>query len=431
MEQYSDLFIGLDTSKLKISVAVADGERSGEVRFFGDISSEPGAVAAMVAKLAKRGAILHFCYEAGPTGYDLYRQLIDLGHECAVVAPSLVPKRPGDRVKTNRRDAVSLARLHRAGELTAVWVPDEAHEAVRDLVRAREAANDALKRARQQLQSFLLRHGRIYTGKTPWTRAHIRWLARQTFTHPAHQIVLAEYSQAIEDAAVRLDRLTGQVIETAASWSMAPVVAAYQAMRGVAFMTAVTFVVEIGDVRRFDNPRQLMAYLGLVPSESSTGERIKRAGITKAGNLRARRVLVEGAWTYRFPARVSPMIQARLDGLPRTVREIAWKGQIRLCARYRKLITAGKLKTVVVTAIAREMAAFLWAIGQETFALRLPMQQQAYCAMQAFRSPQQSSMSHHGYRSRRWLPMRPPLEQSPESSTLPGFRHRRHRQRSF
>ena len=365
MEQHSEFFIGLDTSKLKISVAIADGERTGEVRFFGDISSDPGAVALMVAKLAKGGAQLRFCYEAGPTGYDLYRQIIDLGHECVVVAPSLVPKRPGDRVKTNRRDAVSLARLHRAGELTAVWVPDEAHEAVRDLVRAREAANDALKRARQQLQSFLLRHGRIYTGKKPWTGVHLRWLAQQKFVHPAHQIVLAEYNQAIEDAAVRLDRLTRQVTETAASWSMAPVVAAYQAMRGVAFMAAVTFVVEIGDVRRFDNPRQLMAYLGLVPSESSTGERVKRSGITKAGNQRARRVLVEGAWTYRFPARVSPTIQARLEGLPRVVREIAWKGQIRLCARYRRLITAGKLKTVVVTAIAREMAAFLWAIGQE------------------------------------------------------------------
>lgn len=365
MDEYSEVFVGLDTSKLKISVAVADGERTGEVRFLGDISSDPGAVASLVAKLAKGGARLHFCYEAGPTGYGLHRQIIELGHECMVVAPSLVPKRPGDRVKTNRRDAVSLARLHRAGELTAVWVPDAAHEAMRDLVRAREAASEALKRARQQIQSFLLRHGRVYTGRKPWTRTHSQWLAGLQFDHPAHHIVLAEYRQAIEDAEVRLERLTRQVTETAASWSMAPVVAAYQAMRGVAFMTAVTFVVEIGDVRRFDNPRHLMAYLGLVPSESSTGERVKRAGITKAGNTRARRVLVEGAWTYRFPARVSPTIQARLEGLPRPVREIAWKGQIRLCTRYRKLIVAGKLKTVVVTAIAREMAAFLWAIGQE------------------------------------------------------------------
>lgn len=365
MKEDSVIFIGLDTSKLKISVAIADGSRNGEVRFFGDISSEPAPVASMVSKLSKRGAKLHFCYEAGPTGYGLYRQIVELGHDCVVVAPSLVPKRAGDRVKTNRRDAMSLARLHRAGELTAVWVPDEGHEAIRDLVRAREAASDALKQARQQLQSFLLRHGRIYAGREPWTRAHRRWLTCQAFDHPAHQILLAEYCQAVADASVRLDRLTKLVVETAASWSMAPVVAAYQAMRGVAFMTAVTFVVEIGDVRRFDNPRQLMAYLGLVPSESSTGERVKRGGITKAGNTRARRVLIEGAWTYRFPARVSPKIQARLDDLPRTVREIAWKAQVRLCARYRKLLAAGKPKVVAVTAIAREMAAFLWAIGQE------------------------------------------------------------------
>lgn len=365
MEDNSELFIGLDTSKLKVSVAVAESERTGEVRFFGDISAEPAAVASLAAKLAKRGAKLRFCYEAGPTGYDLHRQITGLGHECQVVAPSLIPKRPGDRVKTNRRDAVSLARLHRAGELTAVWVPDEAHEAVRDLVRAREGAMHALRKARQQLQSFLLRHGRIYTGRKPWTRAHSRWLAALSFAHPAHHIVLAEYIQAIEDAEVRLDRLTKQVVETAASWSMAPVVEAYQAMRGIAFLSAVIFVAEIGDVRRFETAPQLMAYLGLVPSESSTGERVRRGGITKAGNMRARRVLVEGAWSYRFPARVSPSVQARLDGLPRTVREIAWKGQIRLCARYRKLSMAGKLKTVAVTAIAREMAAFLWAIGQE------------------------------------------------------------------
>jgi transposase len=365
MQENSEVFVGLDTSKLKISVAVADGERTGEVRFYGDICAERSSVASMVSKLAKRGAKLHFCYEAGPTGYDLYRQIISLGHECTVVAPSLVPKRPGDRVKTNRREAVSLARLHRAGELTPVWVPDVVHEAVRDLVRAREGANDALRKARQQLQSFLLRHGRIYTGRSPWTQAHTRWLATLTFAHPVHHIVLAEYIQAIEEASVRVNRLSKQVAEATASWSMAPVVEAYQAMRGIAFLAAVTFVVEIGDVRRFETAPQLMAYLGLVPSESSTGERVKRGGVTKAGNMRARRVLIEGAWAYRFPARVSPAIQRRLELLPKSVREIAWKGQLRLCARYRKLIMAGKLKTVAVTAIAREMAAFLWAIGQE------------------------------------------------------------------
>jgi transposase len=224
---------------------------------------------------------------------------------------------------------------------------------------------EALRRARQQLGSFLLRHGRIYSGRRAWSKAHSGWLCDLKFDHPAHHIVLAEYRQAIAEAEVRLDRLTHQVAETTNGWSMAPVVQAYQAMRGVSLITAVTFVVEIGDVRRFDSPRQLMGYLGLVPSEASTGERVQRGGITKAGNSRARRVLIEGAWTYRFPARMSRLIEGRQEGLPRVVREIAWKGQVRLCGRYRKLTAAGKLKAVTVTAIAREMAAFLWAIGQE------------------------------------------------------------------
>jgi transposase len=362
--EYSELFVGLDVSKLKISVAVAEAGRGGEVRFYGDISASPQVVAAMMRKLVKPGVKLHFCYEAGPTGYELYRQIVDSGHACTVVAPSLIPKRPGERVKTNRRDALSLAKLHRAGELTAVWVPDRAHEAIRDLVRAREAASSALKVAHQQLQSFLLRHGRIYAGKAPWTKAHSVWLCDQTFDHPAQQIVFAECRHAIEETGVRLDRLTSQVRETVAGWSMAPVVNAYQTMRGVSLIVAVTFAVEIGDVRRFDSPRQLMAYLGLVPSESSTGERVKRGGITKAGNNRARRVLIEGAWTYRFPARMSRTLQARQEGVPKAARDVAWKGQVRLCGRYRKLILAGKQKNVATTAIAREMAAFLWAIGQ-------------------------------------------------------------------
>lgn len=246
-----------------------------------------------------------------------------------------------------------------------MWVPDERHEAIRDLVGGRECASLALKKARQHLQAFLLRHGRIYTGRTPWSQAHRRWLAKQAFTQPVLHIVLAEFVQAIEDAEVRLQRLDEQVAEAAKSWSMAPVVAAYQAMRGISFVAATIFVAEIGDIRRFETAPQLMAWLGLVPSESSTGERVKRGGITKAGNSRARRVLVEGAWTYRYPARVSPAIQKRLDDLPRSVREIAWKAQTRLCSRYHELIRAGKLKTVAATAIARELAAFLWAIGQE------------------------------------------------------------------
>jgi transposase len=365
VEQHSELFVGLDVSKLNISVAVADSGRGGEVRFFGDIDSTPAAVATLLKKLGKTGARLLFCYEAGPTGYELQRQILAAGHDCVVVAPSLIPRRPGDRVKTNRRDAVSLAKLHRAGELTPVWVPDRVHEAVRDLVRAREAAMEALRRARQQLQSFLLRHGRIYGGRKAWSKAHSGWLADQKFDHPAHHIVLAEYRQAIAEAELRLQRLTQQVADTAEARSMAPVVKAYQALRGVSLMTAATLAVEIGDLRRFESPRQMMAYLGLTPSEASTGERVRRGEITKAGNSRARRVLIEGAWTYRFPARISRLIQARNEHAPEAVRQIAWKAQVRLCGRYRKLAAAGKLKGVVVTAIAREMAAFLWAIAQQ------------------------------------------------------------------
>jgi transposase len=285
------------------------------------------------------------------------------GHECAVIAPSLIPKRPGERVKTNRRDALTLARLHRAGELTAIWVPDPGHEAVRELVRARDAAMADLRAKRQHLQSFLLRHGRLFPGRKPWTRAHARWLSELAFEHPAQYLVLREYRQGIEDAQARLERLTQQIADGLTTWSMAPVVEAYQALRGVALITAVTFVAEIGDVRRFESPRQLMAYLGLVPCESSTGERVRRGSITKAGNTRVRRVLIEGAWTYRFPARMSRLLQERQANLPQIVRTIAWKAQVRLCARYRRLMAAGKRQTVVTTAIAREMAAFLWAIG--------------------------------------------------------------------
>jgi transposase len=335
------------------------------VRFLGEVSNTPAAVERLIRKLADRYGKLHFCYEAGPTGYGLYRQIQALGHDCLVVAPALIPKRPGERVKTNRRDAVTLARLHRAGELTGVWVPDATHEAVRDLVRAREATADDLRRKRQQLLSFLLRHGRVYDGGGHWTLAHRRWLAKLSFRHTAQQIVFQEAIDAIEDALQRLRRLEQQLALIVPSWSMAPVVEAYQAMRGASFLVAVTFAAEIGDVRRFDNPRQLMSLLGLVPAESSTGERVRRTGLTLAGNRRARRVLVEAAWTYRYPARVGETLRARLDGLPKTVRDIAWKAQIRLCARYRRLSGAGKKLPVVVAAIAREMAAFLWAIGRQ------------------------------------------------------------------
>ena len=365
MDEDRSVCVGLDTHKAKIAVAVAEPGRSGEVRFQGEIANRPEAVRRLVERLAETHGRLNVCHEAGPCpcGYGLHRQIIALGHGCTVAAPSLVPVRAGDRVKTNRRDAVTLARLHRAGELTAVWVPDPAHEAIRDLIRARTAAMEAVRRARQQLQGFLLRHGRVFTGRKAWSPAHRRWLGGLRFAHPAQQIVLQEQLDAIAEAERRRDRLGEQIRELARDWPMAPVVAALQAMRGVAFLSAVVLVAEIGDFRRFASPRQLMAWLGLVPSEHSSGSRVERGGITKAGNSRARRVLVEGAWSYRFPARVTSLIQARLGDVPDGVRAIAWKAQLRLCARFRRLVAAGKNVNVVATAVAREIAAFAWAIA--------------------------------------------------------------------
>jgi transposase len=365
MADYTEAFVAFDVAKIKHAVAVADSGRAGEVRFLGEVENRPATIERTIGKLAKRYHRLHVCFEAGPTGYGLYRQVRDLGHDCMVVAPALIPKRSGERIKTNRRDAVTLARLHRAGELSAVWVPDIVHEAVRDLVRARQAVAEDLRRKRQQLLSFLLRHGRIYDAGGHWTLAHRRWLARQAFEHPAAQIVFQEMSDAIEDAAQRLHRFDEQLAAIVETWSMKPVVEAYQAMRGASFLVAVIFAAEIGDVRRFETPPQLMAFLGLVPGERSTGDTVRRSGLTLAGNRRARRALVEAAWTYRYPARVSEPLRARLEGLPKAVRDIAWKAQVRLCARYRRLAAAGKKPPVIAAAIAREMAAFLWAIGRE------------------------------------------------------------------
>jgi len=342
MAEDKAFYVGVDVSKAKHAIAIAEGGREGEVRYFGEIEATPAAVERFVRKLEKKHSGLHFCYEAGPTGYGLYRQIVTLGHRCDVVAPSLIPKRAGERVKTNRRDAVTLARLLRAGELNGIWVPDAVDEAVRDLVRVRAAASEDLRKKRQHLLSFLLRHGRVFTGRKNWSAAHARWLAAQKFDHPAQQVVFQDHVDVITDAQSRLERLDAQLAELVPSWSMAPVVAAYQALRGVSFIVAVTFASEVGDVRRFDNPRQLMAFLGLVPSERS----------------------------YRHPARVTETIRIRLAGLPKGVREIAWKAQTRLCARYRRMTAAGKKAPIVVAAIAREMAAFLWAIGHQVEPVR-------------------------------------------------------------
>ena len=339
-----------------------DGLR-GEVREYGRIANTPAALDRLARKLSREGVKLRFCYEAGPCGYGIQRHLSARGHECVVVAPSLIPRRAGDRVKTDRRDAASLARLHRAGELTAVWVPDAGHEAIRDLVRARLDAVHALRRARQQLSGFLLRQGCHY-GRPAWTKLHRRWLAGLKFEQAVHHIVLEDYIAAVEAAQARRDRLTARIEAMLADWTLAPVVAALQTMRGMALVNAATLIAELGDLSRFANPRQLMAYLGLVPSEHSSGASIKRGGLTKAGNSAARRRLIEASWTYRFPARVSRELLLRQEEQPKPIREIAWKAQLRLCARYRKLARSGKPANVVTAAIARELAGFIWAIAR-------------------------------------------------------------------
>lgn len=365
MSHHSEAFIAFDTSKLRNAVAVAETGRSGEVRFIGEIENTRVAVAKLVKKLAEKHQRLTFCYEAGPTGYGLYRQIKTLGHECIVVAPSLIPKKAGDRVKTNRRDALSLAKLLRAGELTAVWVPDEHQEAMRDLSRARGAAVEDLQGKRQQVSSFLLRQGLHYPGKKAWTKMHMVWLASQKLAHAEQRIAFEEMLLAVRQAQERIERLEQAITAAVADWSLSEVVTALMAMRGIDLISATTFLAEIGDLSRFHSPRELMAYLGLVPSENSTGETIRRGPITKTGNRRARRMLVECSWSYQHPPRVGKKKLDKVAAVPSQVREIAWKAQCRLNARYRALTRKGKTKTVAITAVAREFAGFIWAVSRE------------------------------------------------------------------
>jgi transposase len=357
-------YVGLDVHKDTIAVALAEGGTRTEVREHGKIANTPAAVQALATKLSHGKRELRFCYEAGPCGYGVQRQLTAAGHGCVVVAPSLIPRKPGSRIKTDRRDAVNLAKLHRAGELTPVWVPDQAHEAMRDLVRARLAAVRSLRQARQQLSGFLLRHGHHYN-RPAWTLLHRRWLAGLRFEQPVHHLVLEDYIAVVEAATERRDRLEARIEVALPEWSLASVVRAVQALRGMALVAAATLVAELGDITRFDNPRQLMAYLGLVPSEHSSGSTRRQGGITKAGNGAARRMLIEAAWSYRFPARISREQLLRQEALPKPIRDTAWKAQERLCRRYRKLARAGKRPTVVTAAIARELSGFVWAIAKQ------------------------------------------------------------------
>ncbi len=362
-------FVGLDVHADSIAVAVAEAGREGEVRSLGVIPNRPESIVKLVKKLGARSSV-QVCYEAGPCGYVLYWQLTRLGVQCEVVAPTLVPVKAGDRVKTDRRDALKLARCYRAGELTPVWVPDQAHEALRDLVRAREAAKKDQLRARHRLSKFLLRHGRRPPrAMKGWTATYLQWVHTVRFDHAAGQATLADYLAEVEHAAERVRRLDGYLDEAiaAAPPETQAIVAGLQALRGVAQTTAITIVAELGRPSRFDRPRQLMGYSGLVASEHSTGGpgKARRGGITKTGNAHLRRVIVEAAHAYRFRPGIQGRLRRRQEGLSPTVTEIAWKAQHRLHRRYRHLSAKGKNPGQVVTAVARELLGFAWAIAVE------------------------------------------------------------------
>jgi transposase len=356
-------FVGLDVHAETIAVAVAEAD--GEVRALGVIPNRPESIRKLVKKLGPAKQ-LRTCYEAGPTGYVVYWQLTALGVPCEVVAPSLVPVKAGDRVKTDRRDAIKLARSYRAGDLTAVWVPDAAHEALRDLVRAREAAKKDQLRARHRLGKFLLRRGR----RPPvpmhaWTHAHLSWITTVHFEHPAQEATLLDYLHEVEHAAERIDRLERAIDEAVqtAPEPMRAVIEALQALRGIAQVSAVTIVAEVGELSRFATPRQLMGYSGAVSSEDSSGVRIRRGAITKTGNAHLRRVVIEAAWAYRYRPAVGSALRKRQAAVPPEVKAIAWKAQHRLHRRYRHLLSQGKSKQQVVTAVGRELLGFIWAIG--------------------------------------------------------------------
>jgi transposase len=358
------VYVGLDVHKDSIAVAYAPDERGAEVVSVGAIGTRQYDIDKLIRKLQAKGATLVVVYEAGPCGDWLYRYLTEHGLSCHVVAPSLIPRQAGDRVKTDRRDAITLARLMRSGDLSSIYVPGIEDEALRDLSRGREAAMHDLKRGKRRLKSFLLRQDIRYEGRASWNAAHLRWLATVVCRTPAQQIVFQEYVRAVTEQRERLDRLEREVEAAVRSWRLYPLVEALQALRGVELTGAVILMTELGDIRRFDNPRQLMSYLGLTPSEYSSGDRRQQGAITKAGNGHARRALVEGAWAYRYPAKVSRHLQLRLEKVPAEVQAISWKAQVRLCKRYRQLSGRGKHVNQVAVAIAREMAAFAWAIAR-------------------------------------------------------------------
>ena len=354
------MFVGMDVHQKSIDITVAEAGHDGKVWHFGCIGGDLKALDKAVDKLLEAGRPLHVVYEAGPSGYVIYRHLQGRGLPCTVVAPAQVPKKASDRIKTDRRDSQKLAVQHRAGALRAIYVPEPADEAMRDLVRAREDAVEARRRARQHLNSFLLRHGRRYGGKTKWSTAHRGWLAEQRFEHSAQRVTLEEYLGTIAEAEQRVERVSQQIRPLLPTWRWHPYVEALQALRGVSWIVATTVVAEVGDLRRF-RPRELMGFLGMVPSEYSSGDTKRRGAITKSGNAHVRRVLCEAAWAYAQRPAISRELLKRQQDLPQEIRALAWKAQLRLCARCAHLSAARKHRNKINTAIARELTGFMWA----------------------------------------------------------------------
>ena len=362
MGQYTK-FIGLDVHKKTIAVAIADSKGS-EVRFYGEIPNTVDSLRRLAKKLSEDGAELQFVYEAGPCGYGVHRRLTAEGHRCQVVAPSLIPRKAGDRVKTDRRDAQSLARLFRAGELTPVWVPGTEQEAMRDLSRLREDLKTEERHLKQRLLAFLLRHDvTVPENKTRWGGPFMTWLEGQRFENATSQIVYHSYLESVKDAGDRVKEVEKEIERALEAYTLAPVVRALRSLRGIDLVTAFTIVAEIGDLTRFESASQFMAYLGLTPSERSSGEKTRRGGITKTGNGHVRRVLVESAWHCQRKPGISAPLKERMKGQPSEVRKIAWEAQKRLFHRSYHLKGQGKRATVVTTALARELAGFVWAIG--------------------------------------------------------------------
>jgi transposase len=362
MDEIITGFVGLDAHAESTAIGFAEAGRAA-ARFVGTVGAKRSELRKALGKLGEPGSLL-IVYEAGPCGYALARELRTAGYRCEVVAPSKIPQTPGDRVKTDRRDALKLASLARAGELVAVTIPDERDEAIRDLSRARVDAVRARLKARQQLKALLLRHGHRYTGKSSWTLAHERYLAGVSFAHAAQNIAFAEYRQAVGEGEARVQRLTQVLGQEVEHWRMQGLVSAVMTLRGLDLVAATTVVAELGDLRRFAHPRELMGYVGLVPSEHSTGSKRRQGAITKTGNGHVRRVLIEAAWNYRFPARLSPALQLRQEGQPPQIRAIAWRAQLRLNHRYRRLNARGLQHNKLCVAIARELVGFIWDIGR-------------------------------------------------------------------